>query len=63
MQTKGAGATLMRAQLWVGAVLLLFSGCGDDDGGNEDTLFTGLSGLIILVLIVWLITRRMRNRR
>ena len=48
--------------LWIPAALLLLSSCGNDDNGNEDTLFTGFSGVIILVLIVWFVMRKARNR-
>jgi LPXTG-motif cell wall-anchored protein len=48
--------------LWIPAVLLfLFAACGDD-GGDEDSLFTGLSGVIIVALVIWFVVRR-RNRR
>jgi hypothetical protein len=48
--------------LWIPAALLFLSACGNDDEGNEDTLFTGFSGVIILVLIVWFVMRKARNR-
>ena len=49
--------------LWIPAALLFLASCGNDDnGGNEDTLFTGFSGVIILVLIVWFVMRKARNR-
>jgi hypothetical protein len=50
--------------LWIPAALLFLSSCGNDDNGNgnEDTLFTGFSGVIILVLIVWFVMRKARNR-
>jgi hypothetical protein len=47
--------------LWIPAVLLFMAACGNDDNGNEDTLFTGFSGVIILVLIVWFFARRSRK--
>ena len=47
--------------LWIPAALLFLSACGNDDGGNEDTLFTGFSGVVILVLIVWFFARRTRK--
>lgn len=50
--------------IWVPAVLLFLAACGDDNGGgNEDTLFTGFSGVVILVLVVWFVMRKARNRR
>jgi len=52
-----------RTLIWIPSVLLLLSACGDDNnGGNGDTLFTGFSGVIILVLIVWFVMRRTRSR-
>jgi hypothetical protein len=47
--------------IWIPAVLLFLAACGDNDGGNEDTLFTGLSGVVILILIVWFVARRTRK--
>ena len=48
--------------LWIPAALLFLSACGNDDNGNGDTLFTGFSGFVILVLIVWFVMRKARNR-
>lgn len=42
-------------------LLSLFTGCGDD-GENNDTLFTGLSGVVIVVVVVALIWRWSRRR-
>jgi hypothetical protein len=54
---------LLQLQLvWIPAVLLFMAACGNDDEGNEDTLFTGFSGVIILILIVWFVARKVRNR-
>ena len=56
---------LLQLQLiWIPAALLFMfmTACGNDDNGNEDTLFTGFSGVIILVLIVWFVMRKARNR-
>ena len=30
---------------------------------NDDTLLTGFSGVVILVLVVWLVLRAMKKRR
>ncbi len=52
-----------RTLVWIPTVLLFFAACGDDnDGGNEDTLFTGFSGVVILALVVWFLMRKVRNR-
>ena len=56
------GMLLQLQLLWIPAALLFMTACGNDDGGNEDTLFTGFSGVVILVLVVWFVTRKMRNR-
>lgn len=39
------------------AMSLMFLACGDDGEGNEDTLFTGLSGLIIIVVAGYFLYR------
>jgi hypothetical protein len=48
--------------IWIPAVLLFLSACGGDDNGEGDTLLTGLSGVVILAIVVWLIVRSMRKR-
>jgi len=44
---------------------LVLAAC-DDGGpnseGNNDTIWTGLSGLLILIVVVWLIVRAIRKR-
>lgn len=50
------------ARAWVWAVgLALLGACGEDGEGN-DTLLTGLSGLVILIIVVWLIIHALRGR-
>ena len=44
------------------AVLMTFAACGNDDNGNEDTLFTGFSGVIILALVIWMVVRMAKKR-
>jgi hypothetical protein len=44
-------------------VVALMTACGDNDNGQEDTLFTGLSGLAILALAVWFVLRAVKKRR
>jgi len=52
-----------RTLVWIPTVLRFLAACGgDDDGGNEDTLFTGFSGVIILALVDWFLMRKARNR-
>ncbi len=44
-------------------VMLLLGACGGDDGnGNEDTLLTGLSGVVILALVIYFVMRSRKNR-
>lgn len=46
------------------AVLVLLGGCGEDTEGDDlPNLLTGLSGVIIVAVVVWLIVRAMRRRR
>ena len=48
--------------LWVTLMAMLIA-CGDNgNGGNDDTLLTGLSGVVIVGLVVWLVVRSMRKR-
>jgi hypothetical protein len=47
--------------LWF-AVMGLLAACGEDNG-NNDTLFTGLSGVVIVVIIGWLIYRAWNKTR
>lgn len=44
-------------------VLAFMSACGDNGNGEEDTLLTGLSGVVIFALVVWLVIRTVRQRR
>jgi hypothetical protein len=47
--------------LWV-AVLTLMAACGEEGNGNEDTLLTGFSGVLILAIVIFLIVRSMKKR-
>lgn len=51
-----------RANIWIPTVLLVLAACGDDDNGNEDSLLTGFSGLVIVAVVIWLIVRAKRRR-
>jgi hypothetical protein len=56
----------MRAELWVlaGTMAVFLAACGDDgEGGDDDTLLTGLSGVIILAIVIWLIWRGVKKSR
>jgi hypothetical protein len=48
---------------WLVAMVTLTTACGEDGDGNEDTLFTGLSGVVIFVLVLWLVLRAVKRRR
>lgn len=52
-------------QLYVlaGALMMFLAACGDDGDGNDDTLLTGFSGLIIAAVVIWLIVRAVKKRR
>lgn len=53
----------MNPLIWIpGLMLLLLSACGDNDG-NDDTLLTGFSGVVILIIVVWLIWRALSKRK
>lgn len=56
----------MPITVWAVPILFfLFTAC-DDGGpnseGNNDTLFTGLSGVVIFIIVVWLVLRALRKR-
>ena len=42
-------------------VLLFLAACGNENG-NEDTLLTGFSGVVILAIVIWLVVRMARKR-
>lgn len=48
--------------LWIPTLLLFLAACGDDDNGNEDTLLTGFSGVVIFALVIWFVVRTMKKR-
>lgn len=50
-----------RTWLWLAPILLVLSACGGD--GDNDTLLTGLSGVVIVALVIlgiWWFARRGR---
>lgn len=51
-----------RVKILAPGVLLLLAACGNDETGNEDTLLTGFSGVVILAVVIWLVVRMARNR-
>lgn len=44
------------------SLLVLLAACGGDGPGNDDTLWTGLSGLVIAVLLVVVLLRWLNRR-
>jgi hypothetical protein len=56
------GGLIDRVRILVGVMMLTLAACGDDDGGEGDTLFTGLSGVIIVAIVIWFFMRSRRNR-
>ena len=75
--TKGPVAATARSVWWfknraIGLVAVwsvlaaaMLTACGDDGngGGNEDTLLTGLSGVIIFGAVIWFVLRKVKSRR
>ncbi len=49
---------------WPVLAAAMLTACGEDGsgGGNEDTLFTGLSGVVILGAVIWFVLRKVRSR-
>lgn len=45
------------------SLLLLLAACGEDGDGNNDTIWTGISGLVIVIIIGAIILRAMSKRR
>jgi LPXTG-motif cell wall-anchored protein len=46
-------------------VLLLLVACSDggpDSTGNNDTVFTGLSGIVVLGILIWLVVRHFNKK-
>lgn len=63
MPTRSGGHTARTGVVvLIVTVLALMTACGGDENGDEDTLFTGLSGLVIVGLIVWLVVRARKRR-
>ena len=58
----GYNPTFARFYVALATISLIFSACGDDDGGDGDTLLTGFSGLVIFFVVVWLIVRAVKKR-
>lgn len=42
-------------------LLMLFAACGDGEG-NDDTLLTGFSGFVILIIVIWAIVHFAKKR-
>lgn len=54
-----------RLAVWPVLVAAMLTACGDDGngGGNEDTLLTGLSGVVIFGAVIWFVLRKVKSRR
>ena len=50
-----------RSFLWLMAVVVLMTACGDGDG-NSDTVLTGFSGVLIFGIIAWAVYRVVKKR-
>jgi len=46
--------------IWLPFMLLFLAGCGDD--GNNDTVLTGFSGVIIFGIIAYVIYRVVKGK-
>ena len=42
---------------------LLFAACGGDGPGNDDTLWTGFSGFVFIVIVVAFVMHYLKKRR
>ena len=51
-----------RVNVVLGTILIVFVGCGGDDNGNDDTLLTGISGVVIAAIAIWFVVRAMKKR-
>ena len=49
------------AAFWL-FVMGLLAACGDDGGDNKDTIFTGFSGVVIAIIVIWLIVKAVKKR-
>lgn len=54
-----------RTWMWTALplVAILLAACGDDDNGNRDNIWTGVSGVVIFLLIVWALVAVIRKNR
>ena len=53
---------LDRVKILIPGLLLLFAACGNEENGNEDTLLTGFSGVVILAIVIWIVVRMAKKR-
>ena len=54
---------LRSATIHLVGLMLFLSACGEDGDGNDDTIWTGLSGLVIVLLLGYFLWRwAARNR-
>lgn len=62
MWEKMTTVMLSRVNVLIAMVFLSLAACGNDDNSDEDTLFTGLSSVVLLGLAIWLFVRAARKR-
>lgn len=43
-------------------IMVLLGACGGDGDGDEDTLLTGLSGVVIVGLVIFFVIRSRKNK-
>ena len=53
----------MPVSVWGIPLVFLLAACGDDGEGNNDTLLTGFSGLVIVVIVGYLLYRWFAKNR
>ena len=57
-------AKQLRSQsfVWFVALMALLTACGEDGDGNNDTIWTGISGLVIVVILGVIVLRKMGKK-
>lgn len=53
---------LSRANILAAPLLLILAACGNDDQGNEGTLFGAFISVVLLAFVVWLVVHAARKR-
>ena len=51
----------MTPYIWLTSLMLLFAACGEDGEGGDDSLFTGFSLVVVIIIgffvVRWLVGR------